>query len=88
MNPSIRPDGQYAREQGYCFQICTKAAKGKPWTVCYDEIASLGEAFRLIEDISAFECAVFVIKNGMGFLYWSSRSPSSYNHTAIYSEIR
>ncbi|WP_432525674.1 hypothetical protein L3D26_02915 [Moraxella sp. ZY21109] len=83
MNELIHQDELYAQQRRYKFQVCKKESKGKPWITCSDNLESLSEAIRLVNDITSYEVAIFIIKNDFGFMYWSSNS-NTYNHTVIY----
>lgn len=83
MNKLIQQAELYAQEKGYKFQVCKKESKGKPWITCYDNLESLSEAIRLVNDITSYEVAIFIIKDDLGFMYWRSNL-NTYNHTVIY----
>ena len=84
---SYESDRLTAQNRGYLFFVAVKAEHGSQWAHVRDEIADLDEAMALARSQTAFEAAVYVVRTGGGYIYWSSRHPDVYNATVIELEI-
>jgi len=84
---SYDTDRQIAHERGYRFFVAQKTERGGRWQHMRDDIADLHEAIVHARSLTAYEVAVFVVRTGGGYIYWSSRQPDVYNTTVITIEI-
>ena len=76
----LEVDEQRAIKKGYTFDIATKQGRGKPWSMAHKNIISLKYAFKLAQEIEAYEVGVFF----NGKIYWKSSYPVI-NFIVIYS---
>ena len=84
---SYEADRQAALRRGYRFFVAQKVERGSRWQHVRDDIADLHEAIVHAQSLTAHEVAVFVVRTGGGYIYWSSRQPDVYNTTVIAMEI-
>jgi hypothetical protein len=82
---NYKTDRETALNKGYTFFVAQKLERGARWLHLRDDIADLHKALVQAQSHTAYEVGVFVVRDGLGYIYWTSREPDLYNTTVITS---
>jgi len=73
----LEVDRRIAAENGFTFSVSVQEDSCKPWQDQATGLEDLKDAFVLVNHLHDAKIAIFVHKDGLGYMYWSSDHPQT-----------
>jgi len=85
---SYETDRELAKERRVPFKVCTKSAQGRPWEEVENDLEDLQDAMILANHLDGhYQVGVLAVREGCGYIYWTSKTPDLFHSPAIEMDI-